>query len=345
MRIAPTTFLILTLAMPVAAQTMDNPLVVQVGVFNVRQDGALGGYAVDVGERINEPFASLVWTGNGGCRIGAVDLERVEKRDPPEGETDAWEVRGRVLTMNAEHAEVQVEWRRLRASGAVVDGAWSQRQVTVALNELLSFDAPIAATGQCAPQSVAFGARFAPRFTRPVNLVASGGGGSVPSSGTGTSNGSRGAGRVSARPAVPPYDAEMWLVHSVPGKADSSMPLKIRLDGGLAPFAFSPVRFAVAGGTLSVELKGSLRLVRSEESGLTYILTGTRAVTFSPATRPGRDPGDPRHERASFITTKPVPGVDDVIAYDMPELSIPDGGAVPDKLTVRLRLRPAVAGN
>ena len=116
------------------AQEPDNPSIVQVGVFKVVPDGSVRGYAVDTGERVNQSFATRVWVANGGCRMGAGD------RDAPEGASDAWDVRGRVTSMSAEHATIQVEWSRVRTAGGVIDGPRSTRELTVPFNQLIALD-------------------------------------------------------------------------------------------------------------------------------------------------------------------------------------------------------------
>ena len=140
MRLTIMSLLVLAAAGAPHAQESDNPPIVQVGVFKVLQDGSVRGYAVDTGETVNQSFSTRVWVANGGCRMGAGD------RDAPEGASDAWDVRGRVISMSAEHATIQVEWARVRTAGAVIDAPRSTRQLTVPFNQLIPLDSAGAAT-------------------------------------------------------------------------------------------------------------------------------------------------------------------------------------------------------
>ena len=60
---------------PAVAQTREaqpaNRLIVQVGVFNIRPDGSIGGYAVETGKDDNEQLAGGIATD--GCKFGAGD--------------------------------------------------------------------------------------------------------------------------------------------------------------------------------------------------------------------------------------------------------------------------------
>ena len=107
-------------------------------------------------------------------------------------------------------------------------------------------------------------------------------------------------------------------------------------------FDFAAVQFPVPGGTLRVQVEGNIQIVRGQGGQPTALAFQVeRGVTFTPANRPSRDPAAP-HDRGSRMTaSRQFPGPDDVLAFEMPALQVPGGPAVPDTLSIRLRLRPA----
>jgi hypothetical protein len=332
---------------PASAQTPENPNFVRIGVFMQQPDGTLGGFAGYGSGSDGLAFSTLIWFANGRCSFGAEDLEE-SPPVPPESATDAWAIRGQVTNLAAEHASVQLEWRRLRTAGAPVDGAWASRPLTLPVNQLVAIESLGQASDERCPASVTFGARFAPRFdpSRQQAAAAAGTGGGIGSGGgRGTGTGSGGAVRVGTKPTVPPYTAELWLVHSVPGKPDTVLPLKVPVIGGSAAFSFTPVRFAATGGTFAVTVSGRLRVLQTNDPQVrTYTLAADRAATFTPSNRPSRDPVEPGLEgRASSSGVLPKP--DDVVAFEMPPLKVAGAPSVPDRFAIRLRLRPMTAGN
>jgi hypothetical protein len=241
--------------------------------------------------------------------------------------------------MAAEHAAVQLEWRRLRVAGATNEGAWSSQQVDLPLNQLVALEASVPITDpRCGPQLPTFGARFASPFSPPVISVSRGGGSG---SGTGSASGSGTGGAVRVR-RVPPYTAELWLVHGVPGRPEMVMPATVRVENGAGTFSFAPLRFAAAGGTFTVTVSGRLNLVPANATGM-YAFRISRSVMFTPDNRPARDPAEPSPEGVASVTSRAMPGPDDVVEFAMPPLKAAGAPSVPDTFAVRLRLRPVEA--
>ena len=330
---------------PVVAQAPENPPIVQVGVFRIQPDGSVGGYAVETGEAQGEVFAAGVAAG--GCRFGAG--RSWADQGLPEWAIDGWAIRGQVLSLAADQATIRLEWRRIRSSGSAVEQAPQARELTLPLGQLVALDSASAMDSQCGPPSKAmtFGARFAARMPpgaiRNFRRGAAGGGVSTGAiSGSGGASGSGGGSVrqvVGAKPSVsvPPYDAELWLVHSVPGRPDRVVPATVRVTGGQATFTFATVAFDAPGGTMRVRVDGTVRILAPTAQQRLLMFEASREAIFAPSDRPSRDPVGPDRQR--LTASAPLPGPDDVLAYEMPPLEILDGPAVPDKFSIRLRLR------
>jgi hypothetical protein len=334
-------------AAPAAAQAPDNPPIVQVGVFRIQPDGSVRGGGFTTAQVEGEALTAAVASSE--CRFGAGRTWLDEAL--PEWATDGWTIRGRVIRLSADLATIQLDWRRVRASGSPVDQPQQSRELTLPLDQFVALDSASPVTdAQCGPMT--FGARFAPRVRTPGTVGGrAGGGGGVfsgaasgaatgvaagPATGVGGGGRVMGAVRVSS---VPAYDAELWLVHSVPGKPEAVVPAVVQVTGGHATFTFASVSFAAPGGTMSVRVDGTVRILEGTAPGGMLLFEAARAATFVPSDRPSRDPGAPDHER--LAASAPLPGPNDVLAYEMPPLEVLDGPAVSDTFSIRLRLRPA----
>jgi hypothetical protein len=117
-------------------------------------------------------------------------------------------------------------------------------------------------------------------------------------------------------------------------------PAIVRVENGEGTFSFSPVRFAASDGTFIVTVAGRLRLVPGDAAPRMYMFWADRAVAFTPVNRPARDPAEPKPEGGASVSSRPIPGPDEVVAFEMPPLNAPGAPPVPDRFSVRLRLRP-----
>ena len=134
-----------------------NPPVVQVGLFALESDGAVLALALGAHEDTFEPFAASIFSD--GCRPGAGPI--LSASNMPE--KDAWRIRGQVLTFSKDRATVQLEWQRVRSSGATVQGPLQSQQLTLLLDQLTTFE-PLASSNDpgCGFPKIVFGARYAP---------------------------------------------------------------------------------------------------------------------------------------------------------------------------------------
>jgi hypothetical protein len=138
---------------------LENPITVQVGMFVLQPDGSSLGLAFGTNDRVFEPFASLLETD--GCRFGASDKEAAG-RLPATGR-DAWRIDGRVISLSAEQATIQLDWQRVRAVGVNVEAPTESRQLTLPLNQLLTLEPiPRLSDSACDFPPAVFGARYAP---------------------------------------------------------------------------------------------------------------------------------------------------------------------------------------
>lgn len=310
-------------AMPPSAtraqdRPLENPPIVQVGVFATQPDGSVGGYAVETGEKVDEQFAAGVLAGD--CRYGAGKGYFGDKM--PAWGADAWEIHGQVLSMGPDQATVQLDWRRVRSGGQDVQQPAESRQLTLPLQQLVTLDTPIPSTNpQCAPR--AFGARYAPRL--PMNALSGA-----------RAGGAAGMARVSPGGASA-YDVELWLVHSRPGQADAIVPATARMTNGFAKFDFTTVQVPVDGGAVDVRISGQLR---AAGAGRMLSVRADRVAMFTALTRPPRD-REGASEKGNAVVMRPWPGPDDVLELQMPPVELRAAPAVPDKFAVRLRVRPA----
>jgi hypothetical protein len=306
---------------PVPAGAPPNTLRVEVGVFGMQPDGSVGGYAVETAEVVDEQFVSAILSDE--CRRGAGQgfLPNV-----PAWGKDAWEIRGRVISLTPDQATIQLDWKRVRAAGAAVQQPTESRRLVLPLGQLLTLEA---IPGTSAPCNSVFGARYMPAFS-----------GRLASAGGRAGLSGAGGGVVSS---VPSFDAELWLVRGVPGKADTVVPTNVRVLGGVANFRFGSIQVQVPGGVVDVHVEGQLRILPGTGPQPVLIYKATRAAAFTPSARPARDRATPDPEGVAMVT-RPLPGPDDVLEFEMPPLEVRGAPSVPDTFAVRLRLRPLKGG-
>ena len=143
---------------------------------------------------------------------------------------------------------------------------------------------------------------------------------------------------------VAPYNAELWLVHSVPGKPDTVVPAMARIEGGAGTFSFAPMRLPRDDRNLHGHNgEGRSQLVPGDPRPRMLTFSAIRAVSFTPNHRPTRNPTETRPEGGT-VNSSGMPGPDDVVAFEMPPLKAAGAPSVPDKFSIRLRLRPVAEG-
>jgi hypothetical protein len=301
----------LAIAIPASAQNPatppDNPLVIFVGVFTPG-----GGMAAQDSQPNSDRIDGVVATD--GCRVSAQNSDLPLPTHSP----DVWQFHGESIKLGPDQATVRLSWMHHNVSAASQGGL---RTLTLPLDELVTLEtvSPDPTPSCVSPRVITFGAKYTHRMPPPIfdkTLGAREGG-----SGNGTA-------------ARQTYEAELWLVHSVPGKPDFTTETSARVGAQPTQFSFSPLTLAVPGGHVAVNVNGQLWA-----PGGMLIFKANRAAHFEPAGRPVRDRTKPDAVENATVTHK-LPGPDDVLEFLMPALQLPEVPEVPGTLTVRLRLRP-----
>ena len=334
--------------------------IMQIGVFSYGPDGAVraAAYKTDLAA---ESFQYVA-----GCALGGGN------RPVPAEASDAWRLSGKVESLTADEAVVQLEWQRIRADGIAVSAPGGSVRLTLHPGDRVPLDSVNrSATAQCPAATIGFEARYGARSgasriggsgepSRGVSIGApggsagasAGGGGAAAGNAAGTGGGTGGGiapnpysravhmpkNQGTAAADAQPIDVDLWLVRSAPGREESAVHQALSGVRGGAQFAFAPLTIETRGGTLSVQVAGSFRLTGDEPGARQLIFSTTRAVRFAPTGPAGRDA--PPVTTGRSVTTHAMPGPDDVLSFEMPALRVPNGvAAVPDRFSIRVRIR------
>jgi hypothetical protein len=317
--------------------TLNTPIL-HVGLFTIRPDGSAGAHAVETARSAGEPFSGAVYLAP-CATIGAVS----GVRPLPASATEAWRLSGRVLALTEAQTSLQLTWHKIRQNGQDVALPGNTVNLTLNRGERVRLDGvTVQAAGLCPERTAAFDAVFA-----SLNEM-------IPSVGpafrtVGSWQAGRGAfvttvegGDAVTRFAVAGRrrnvtSADLWLVHAAPGSADETRHVAVdSLSSFPREFSFSPVAIPIAAGVLTVLVQGTIEMGLTPEGEPRLYFSANRRVTFAPGGRAPRDTA-PVVE-ASTKTAVPMPGPDDVLAFEMPPLRVPGGDAVPNKLSVRVRV-------
>jgi hypothetical protein len=132
---------------------------------------------------------------------------------------------------------------------------------------------------------------------------------------------------------------ELWLVRSVPGMEDQTFYETLHATREGAMFAFAPVPVKTREGTVGVQVTGSFS-VQGGAGGDRLIFVIDRRLSYSGMTAQPRD--RPREAGRSGRITRPMPGPDEVLSFELPALEAEMGhSAIPDQFSIRVRIRPA----
>jgi hypothetical protein len=342
-------------AVPASAAAQSKPPrepIVQVGLFAYRADGLVGGSAYDTWPDLT----STVYVLGARCGMGAGN------RIPPEDASDIWQFTGKVLSETSEEAVVHLSWRRTMVGGRPVNGDESTTQLTLRNGEAQQLDqASVEPRAGCPTVAVAFEARYSPRMSGPgyppglgtggitSGTPASGGGGMVRGSaqsggGVGATvsptqaSGGGGGVRVGVRDQGPAlWDVNLWLVRAVPGKAAESTHTVLKMSQGGAAFTFAPVVVATKRGEATVRVSGTLDVVRGSGGEEQLVFTAVRRVNLASAS-PASSDRQGTHGTSRVFYRMPAPG--DVLAFEMPPLTIWEEPLAPDIFSVRLTVAP-----
>jgi hypothetical protein len=323
---------------------------IQIGLFSYRPDGTEQGYAS--GDLSAESFQYVT-----ACGIGSGN------RPVPDEATDAWRVSGKVVSIRADEAIIQLDWQRTRSDGVAVSSPGASVQLTLHPGDRVPLDsAHPKNAAQCPARTIGFEARYdaRPFGGGPSVLrrgsgtgggisgggggagVRGGGGGGATAAATGSISG---FGRAVHEPketadatAAQQFDVDLWLVHSAPGeKEETAHQALARVRGG-ARFAFAPVTIEIAHTIVNLQVTGMLRFATDGSGARQLLFTTSRSATFSAGAGAGRDT-IPSTQGSSTVTS-PMPGPDDVLSFELPPVRVPNGGpSIPDQFAVRVRIR------
>jgi hypothetical protein len=228
-------------------------------------------------------------------------------------------------------------------------------QLTLRRGEPVPLDFASPTSRACGVVSVGFEARYESPFRLPSAGSGSGGGigaGAGRGSGSGTGGSGSVTGTVTSHTMTivdgrrlgtgvadrsVMFDANLWLVHTVPGREEEvrHQALRSAADGGR--FSFAPVTIGVPDGQVSVRVAGSYSIT---EDGRQLAFTTNRVVAFTPtATSPHRTTVS--SAKGEGKTVIDMPGPDDVVEFALPPFGIGVGPGAPDKFAIRVQIRPA----
>jgi hypothetical protein len=324
-----------------------SPLTVQVGLFTYRADGSTAASATTGG--VLGPFEGNVFA-NSPCAVGS------SSKEPPPAARNAWRITGQVIDISSDAAVVQMEWQRSKQGGEATTGPTGSERLTLQNGTPVTLDSVWAdATGSCNVVRISLEARIAPRpfigrgSGGGVGLgggagVGTGGGSSRGGAGTGAGAGFTGSARIGGAGspgADPTYDVELWLVHQPATGDERVVQAKPRFKGNWFQFSFLPLRIDTPRGVLNVEVGGALSIATGTAGEKELTFSTRRAVTYTGADGNAHVFVKAPEASGGSESKMPMPGPTEVLSFEMPPLQIPTGGpALPDRLSIRIRIRP-----
>jgi hypothetical protein len=332
---------------PFAPQPDGEP-VVWIGLFEHAGDGRILGMAVSDADAVGADVTSLVYLGPCGM-VGASSNLR-----PPAAATDVWKLGGRLVSLDAQSAVVDVTWQRVREDGREVDdemksGAFQLRQgdrqtlASLAIPErgicpARTSTLDITYTRRPFPRRASGGGVTSLRVGRAGSQAGGAGGGIAANTATGAGVQSTGA---SDTFTVTPFarqqtTADLWLVHKRPGSDDQSQHLQIDVLPFPRASKFAQVTIGSPAGTFAVDVECDVETGLTPEGEPRLFISASRKITFTPAVGQARD-RRPVVE-GSIKTAVPRPGPNDVLEFELPAIEYPGAPAIPDRLSIRLKL-------
>jgi hypothetical protein len=136
--------------------------------------------------------------------------------------------------------------------------------------------------------------------------------------------------------------ADLWLVHSSPGKDDEVLQASTIARPGGGDFAFAPVTIQTKTGAVAVRVTGTLELGVDADGQSRFVFGATRRVMFTPSTRAPRDRTVPVDSGGVANTVLAIPGPDEVLSFEMPPIDAAGVPQMPDHFAIRVRLSPLV---
>jgi hypothetical protein len=142
---------------------------------------------------------------------------------------------------------------------------------------------------------------------------------------------------------APLYSVELWFIHTANGREEVVAHPTMRMNREGASFSFAPIAITTAKGVPGmVQTTGRIRVTTSDAGDEQLQVTTIRRVTSSergvspPVTVSVRD--GVAHASGTSTTSHPMPGPEEVLAFEMPPIRTMDGSVVADQFSVRLRI-------
>lgn len=311
--------------------------IVQVGLFGYEADGTHSAAAYETPPELK----SIVYLNRARCVFGAGNSPA------PADATDVWQFSGKVVSATSEQAIVQLDWRRTVVEGRPTDGNQASQQLTLHAGEIVQLDqAASHGPPQCKTSSVAFEARYTPRFFG-MGQISGGSRGGVARIGVTAADvivaprasGGSGVNGAASQPAAgATYDVDLWLVRSLPGKPNEVTHSLLRINDLGGSFTFAPITVPTNTGSAVVFVGGHMRVVRSTNGGDQLLFTTSRRVMTSGADVP--PPGSRPDSVGSTRIIERMPGPEEVLSFEMPPITVNGQPVAPDQLSVRLKIKP-----
>jgi hypothetical protein len=316
------------------AAKMDEPIV-HVGLFTAT------GSATSTAETVGTLEAGVVYMAPCAA-LGAADASRPVSA----AATDVWQISVRVQTMTPDEASAQVTWQRIRRGGLDEQSAPQSATLALKRGDRVSLEQiTVPAAGSCRERAVALEVLYASRGDRHRAMmeaiksdgtVATGGGARVFTNAAGEVNSVQIARAGETAPHA--LQAELWLVRSLPGEPDQTQHTTSAVTAIPREFSFAPITMPVSNGVISVQIKGTIETGFTPEGRQQLYFSANRTATLVPATQPARDSG--ATSEGSMKTAVPLPGPDQILAFELPPLQMAGGGTALGQLSIRLRLMP-----
>jgi hypothetical protein len=354
-----------------AAQKPAEP-VVHIGLFNYGQDGRVMGAAY---ENDQSALRSIVWTSRTGCQIGAGNGKPPAAATDAwdfAGQVISSSVEGAILRLDWRKT---IDDGKPLAGTATSQQLTLTKGQPVVLDSITPL-APCAGTAVVfeARYDVDFiqqrignlpkrggggggmGAATGPvsgsggGFATGIGVGSgSGSGGGRTAGGVVSGSGSGGgltvssASSTSAAQTGPMYNVELWFIHTVNGREEVMAHPTMKMNREGASFSFNPIAITTAkGAPAMVQITGRLRVATSDTGEEQLQFTTFRRLTSSdrgvtpPLTVSVRD-GAVQVDGSSNLA-HPMPGPEEVLAFEMPPIRTRDGSVVADQFSVRLRI-------
>ena len=129
---------------------------------------------------------------------------------------------------------------------------------------------------------------------------------------------------------------ELWLVRSLAGMEDETVYQTLHSTREGAMFAFAPVPVTTVQGAITVQVTGSFSIEGGGSGDLIFVINRRLSRAL-----PGGQPWDRSQEKGgSARIRRQMPGPDDVLSFELPGLDAANGPAIPDRFSLRVRIRP-----